>query len=365
MPTSCDSSSDMRYGEARLDIGNRKVGPGEPCYVVAEVGSNHNRDLNTALALIDVAADSGADAVKFQTFTAEGLYSRMTPPMSYLEGGGLLRAGETVWDLIKRIEMPWEWHEALARHAETKGVHFLSTPFEESAVAALEKVTVPAYKIASYEINHLPLIEACAQTGKPLLVSTGMSSLSDIERALDAARGAGATEVLLMHCAINYPPRFEDLNLLAIQTLKQAFGLPVGWSDHTLGWIAPVAAVALGAVAVEKHVTLSRDQEGPDHQFALEPHELKEMVDAIRKTEAALGSPIKRATESEQEMYKLGRRSLVAARSIEAGARVVREDIAIKRPGTGIPVHELALVVGALANRRIDPDEVLTWNVFR
>jgi sialic acid synthase SpsE len=351
-----------RYGNTEFRIGNRPVGPGHPCYVIAEAGSNHNRDLDTAFRLIDVAAEAGADAVKFQTYTAEGLYSRHTPDMSYLKDQGLVGDRESVWDLIKRVEIPWEWHEDLARHANEVGITFLSTPFQEEAVDLLETVGVPAYKIASYEVNHLPLIERAARTGKPLLLSSGMASLGDLERALDAAASAGAQNVLILHCAINYPPRFEDLNLRAIRTLREAFQVPVGWSDHTLGHTADVVAVALGACAIEKHFTLSRNQPGPDHPFALEPNELKAMVTAIRDAEASLGSSVKRVTEAESEMYRLGRRSVVAGRALRAGTTIARQDLEIKRPGFGIPVHDIDLVVGRHVSRDIAPDEVLQWD---
>jgi sialic acid synthase SpsE len=350
------------YGHAEFRIGERPVGPGHPCYVIAEAGSNHNRDLATALRLIEVAADAGADAVKFQTYTAEGLYSRQTPGMSYLEEQGLIGERESVWELIKRVEIPWEWHGDLARHAAHAGITFLSTPFEEGAVDLLEEIGVPAYKIASYEVNHLPLIAHAARTGKPLLISTGMASLGDIERALDTAMTAGARDLMVMHCAVNYPPRFEDLNLRAISTLRHAFNVPVGWSDHTLGHTADVVAVALGACAVEKHFTLGRDQAGPDHPFALEPNELKEMVAAIREAEASLGSSVKRVTEAEAEMFRLGRRSLVAARDLAAGRLIARDDIAVKRPGFGIPVHEIDQVIGRHVARDLVRDEILQWD---
>jgi pseudaminic acid synthase len=352
------------YGNEHVHIAGRKVGPGEPTYVIAEAGSNHNRDLATAKKLIDVAAEAGADAVKFQTYTAEGLYSRKTPTMSYLKDGGLVADQESVFDMIKRIEIPWDWHDELASHTKAAGIDFLSTPFEDKAVDLLESLDVPAYKIASYEVNHLPLIEKCARTGKPLIISTGMASLADIERALDAANGAGATEVVLLHCAINYPPKFEDLNLRAIGTLASAFGVPIGWSDHTMGHTADVVAVALGARVVEKHYTLSRDQEGPDHPFALEPHELADMITAIRETEASLGTSVKRVTEAESEMFRLGRRSLVAGRDLKAGRPLDRADIAVKRPGYGIPVHEMNAVVGRSPKRDIEDDEILTWDLF-
>ena len=352
------------YGQPAFEIAGRLVGPGQPCYVIAEAGSNHNRDLDTAKRLIDAAAEAGADAVKFQTYTAEGLYSRKTPNPSYLKNGGLLKDQETVWELIKRVEIPWEWHEELAAHTASTGLDFLSSPFEEAAVDLLESVKVPAYKIASYEITHLPLIAYAAKTGKPLLMSTGMASLADIERALDVANAAGCQRVALLHCAINYPPRFDDLNLRAIQTLASAFLVPIGWSDHTMGHTADVVAVALGACLVEKHFTLSRDQEGPDHAFALEPGELTAMVEAIRETEVSLGSPVKRVTEAEAEMFRIGRRSLVAARDLPVGTVLTRADIAVKRPGYGIPVFDMDIAIGRTTVEMIEADEILQWPMF-
>ena len=350
------------YGSPEFRIGDRAVGPGHPCYVIAEAGSNHNRDLPTALRLIEVAAEAGADAVKFQTYTAEGLYSRRTPDIKYLKDQQLVGDVESVWDLMKRVEIPWEWHDDLARHAAKNNITFFSTPFEEAAVDALEEVGVPAYKIASYEVNHLPLIQRAARTGKPLLISTGMASLGDIERALDTAEAAGAHDLMVMHCAVNYPPRFEDLNLRAITTLRDAFQIPIGWSDHTLGHTAEVVAVTLGACAVEKHFTLSRDQAGPDHPFALEPHELTAMVVAIRETEDALGSSVKRVTDAESDLYRNARRGIVAARDVPAGGELTREDLAIKRPGFGIPVHELDQVIGRHVVHDVVCDQVLEWD---
>ena len=350
------------YGNPEFLIGGRPVGPGHPCYVIAEAGANHNRDLPTALRLIEVAAEAGADAVKFQTYTAEGLYSRHTPDISYLKEKGLVSDRESVWELIKRVEIPWEWHAELAAHAAGHGIAFFSTPFEEAAVDVLESVNVPAYKIASYEVNHLPLIERVARTGKPVLISTGMASLGDIERALDTAGAAGAHDLMVMHCAVNYPPRFADLNLRAITTLQNAFQVPIGWSDHTPGHTADVVAVTLGACAVEKHFTLSRNQNGPDHPFALEPGELKSMVTAIREAEAALGSSVKRVTEAEADLYRLGRRSIVAARDVPAGGELSREDLAVKRPGFGIPVDALDQVVGRHVATDVEADQVLQWD---
>jgi N-acetylneuraminate synthase len=347
----------------KVKIGDRWIGEDEPCFIIAEAGSNHNRDFNQALKLIDVAVKAGADAVKFQTYSAEKLYSKKTPKMSYLKKENLIKEGESVWDLIKRIEMPREWHKDLADYCTEKELVFLSTPFDLKAVDELEEVGVLAYKIASFEITHLPLLEHTAKTKKPIILSTGMADLSDIELALDVMYRQGNKNVILLHCAINYPPRYEDLNLRAMETMRQAFQLPVGFSDHTLGITSDIAAVALGASVIEKHFTLDRKLPGPDHPFALEPDELKSMVKAIRDTEKALGSQIKKHTEAEEEMYRLARRSLVAACNIPKGAVITCEMIEVKRPGYGIPPKMLDIVVGRTAKVDIDEDDILTWEM--
>lgn len=346
-----------------IDIAHRLVGSDRPVFVIAEAGANHNRDFDRALRLIDAAASAGADAVKFQTFSAEQIYSKKTPAMQYLAKKGDISADKSVWDLIKSIELPREWQKDLADYCRQMSVTFLSTPFDLQAVDQLEALGCPAYKIASFEIVHLPLLRACAQTKKPILLSTGMASLGDIELALETIFAAGGREVLLFHCAIAYPPRFEDVNLRAIQTLAQAFGTPVGWSDHTMGITCDIAAVALGACAVEKHYTIDRSLPGPDHAFAVEPDELTAMVQAIRETENALGSTMKGTTEAEQEMYRLGRRSLVAARSIKKGDKITEDDLAIKRPGYGIHPQHIRTLIGRDAKRDIDPDDIITWDM--
>lgn len=338
-----------------IRIGQRLVGPGEPCYVIAEAGSNHNRDWETALKLIEVAAAAGADAVKWQTYSAETMYSRKAPRFDHLK--------EDTWELIKRIEMPREWHADLARACADHGVHFLSTPFDLEAVEQLAAVGAPAYKIASFEITHLPLLKAVAQTGKPIILSTGMASLGDIELALETIDKAGGTEVALLHCAIGYPPRFEDLHLRAMDTIRQAFDVPVGFSDHTLGFVSDIAAVARGADIIEKHYTLSRQMTGPDHPFALEPGELREMIASIRQTEAALGRPIKHHTPSEEVFYHGARRSLVAACAMPQGTVIEERMLAVKRPGTGIHPKFIPLVVGRTVKVDVAEDDILTWEM--
>jgi sialic acid synthase SpsE len=347
-----------------INVAGRIVGPGQPVYVIAEAGPNHNRDFDRAIQLVDVAVAAGADAVKFQTYSAETMYSKKTPTMDYLYEKGVLRRGQTVWDMIKSLEIPREWQKDLADYCREKNITFLSTPFDLRAVDELEAVGCPAYKIASFEIADLPLLRACARTKKPILLSTGMAGLGDIELALETICEAGGREVLLFHCAIAYPPRFEDVNLRAIQTLIRAFGTPVGWSDHTTGVSCDIAAVALGACAIEKHYTVDKSLPGPDHHYALLPDELAAMVRAIRETEKALGSPMKGTTEAELELYRLARRSLVAAKAIKKGETITEDALTVKRPGYGIHPQFIPTLIGRTAARDIEPDDVITWDMM-
>lgn len=339
-----------------IQIGNKFIGEDEPCFVIAEVGSNHNRDFNQALNLIDVAVEAGADAVKFQTYSAEHLYSKNTFKIN-------TKAKESIWDIIKRIEMPSHWHSDLAEYCAKKEIIFLSTPFDIQAVDQLEGINMPAYKIASFEIVHLPLLTYIAKTGKPIILSTGMADLADIEAALEVIYQQGNKDVILLHCVVNYPPQYADLNLRAMKTIRQAFQLHVGFSDHTLGITSDIAAVALGACIIEKHFTLDRDLSGPDHPFALEPDELKAMIQAIRDTEKALGSPIKKPTMAEKETHQSGRRSLVAICPIPKGTIITKEMIEVKRPGLGIQPKFIDIVVGREARKDIEQDNILLWEM--
>lgn len=347
----------------KIELGGRWIGEGEPCFIIAEAGSNHDRKMEQAKQLIDIAKEAGADAVKFQTYSAEKLYSRKTPTMRYLKKNKLIGRDESVWDFIKKVKMPREWHKPLADYCKEKGIVFLSTPFDLKAVDELEGVRMVAYKIASFEITHLPLLEYVAKKGKPIILSTGMADLSDIELALDTIYKQGNKDVILLHCAVGYPPKYEDLNLRAMQTMRQAFQLPVGFSDHTLGITSDVAAIALRACVIEKHFTISRKLKGPDHPFALEPDELKNMVQAIRDTEASLGLPIKKHTLAEEEMYRLARRSLIAACNIPKGTVITKEMIHVKRPGYGIHPKMMNVVIGRVAKVAIKKDDILTWEM--
>jgi pseudaminic acid synthase len=345
----------------RIRIGDRAVGAGERCFVIAEAGANHNRDLGMAKELIDVAADAGADAVKFQTYSAETLYSKKTPRFSYLEGV----SDKETWDLIKSIELPRQWQGELAAHARTRGIQFFSAPFDHRAVDELEALGVPAYKIASFEIVDLSLIGYAAAKQRPMILSTGLATYEDIADALQACAAAGNRDVILLQCASLYPAPPARMNLRAMATLRQAFGVPVGLSDHSLGIHVATAAVALGACVVEKHFTLDRRLPGPDHPFAIEPPELRELVRQIREVEAALGDGLKLGpAPDEMEMHQKARRSLIAAQAISKGTRIERSMIVIKRPGFGIRPKFIDLVVGRVAQIDIEEDSVLTWDML-
>ena len=347
---------------SELKIGGKKVGGKNPCFVIAEAGSNHNRKLSQAKKLIDVAVEAGADAVKFQTYSAESLYSKKTKKMKYLEK--ITSEKQSVWDLIKAIEMPREWQSKLSKYCKKKGIIFLSTPFDLKAVDELAALKVPAYKMASFEMLDTVLLKHAAKKKKPMILSTGMASMAEVKEAVRTVKSTGNKKIALLHCSIGYPPPFKDVNLNAIKTMQKTFpGIPIGYSDHTMSIAIPAAAVALGAKIVEKHFTLSRKLKGPDHPFALEPSELKAMVKGIRETEQSLGTGNKKLMASEREMHKLVRRSVVSATDIPKGTKIIRKMLTTKRPGYGIAPKFFEKLIGKKAKRNIEEDEVLTWKV--
>lgn len=345
-----------------IQIGNRMVGPGHPCLIIAEPGSNHGGSLDTALELIDVAAEAGADAVKFQTFRAEEHYARNTPQFSYLKD---IAPDVSTFELIKQNEMPRGWHTKLREYTEERGMMFLSTPSDRAAVDELvDQHAMAAVKIASFEAVDLPFIEYCARKGRPMLVATGMCSMGEVEDVMETLKRAGNDDVVLLHCVSLYPTQPAQVNLRSMQTMATAFDRPVGLSDHTMGIEIPLAAVALGACVIEKHYTLDRSLPGPDHPFALEPGELKAMVQGIRAVERSLGSPIKGTLPEEAEMARLGRRSIVARVAIPAGTVITEEMLTTKRPGYGIRPKMLPQVIGRAARASIAADDVITWEML-
>ena len=347
----------------KVQVGDRWVGPGCPIYVIAEAGANHDRDLNVAHQLVDVAADCNADAVKFQTYSAETLYSHFTPRFKEMDDFDRSPAGETPFQLIKRVELPREWQRELRDHALERGIDFLSTPFDLMAVDELADLGVKAFKIASYDITYYALIKAAARHRWPLVISTGNSDLGDVEKALTAVIEEGNDQVVLLHCVSHYPASFEDLNMRAMQTMSQAFNVPVGFSDHTMDNTAAVLAVGLGACCFEKHFTLDRKRTGPDHPTALEPDELNNYIQAIRHAETALGSPVKRPQPSEEENHVMARRSIHARIDIPRGTVITADMLVVKRPALGIHPAQEHLAVGRVARRDIMADEWITWEM--
>jgi N-acetylneuraminate synthase/N,N'-diacetyllegionaminate synthase len=332
-------------------------GPGS-VFVIAEAGVNHNGDLDQGRRLVDAAAAAGCDAVKFQTFRAEALVSRFAPKAEYQRFA--TRGDESQLEMIRRLELDRAAHVSLQAHCRARGIQFISTPFDPKSADLLSDLNVPLFKIPSGEITNFPLLDYIGRKGKPVILSTGMSYLAEVEAALEVLRGAGAKEITLLHCTSNYPAAPADANLLAMLTLRQAFGVPVGYSDHTLGQEVAVAAVALGATVVEKHFTLHRSLPGPDHRASLEPHELRDLVSAIRNIEQALGDGVKRPTLREEGMRAVARRSIVAASALPAGTVLAAEHLALKRPGTGLPPARLASLVGRVLRRDVAADELLT-----
>lgn len=343
----------------RVRIGDRWVGAGEPCFVVAEAGSNHDRKLPQARRLVEVAAEAGCDAVKFQTFKADRIVAKVADRPKYLDA--LTSPGESMHDIFSKLELPDEWHADLRDHAKAHGLLFFSTPFDEASADLLESLGVPCFKMASFELNHLPLVEHVARKGKPMIVSTGMADLSDIEDAL-AVIHAYHGEVVLLHCTSSYPAPIEHANLRAMQTMREAFHVPVGYSDHTPGWTAAVAAVALGACILEKHFTIDKTLPGPDHPFALDPGELKQMVRGVRDTEAALGTGRKHRMPPEEELHRLARRRIFAVVDIPKGTEIRPEMLAFLRGTDGIEPKFLRQVAGRHARREIRAHTALTWD---
>ena len=335
--------------------GTRCIGGGAPCFIVAEVGANHNRSLNLAKELVDAAAEAKADAVKFQIYSAETLYSRKTPKHS--------NYAKDLFELIREIETPREWLPELSAYAASKGLVFFATPFDRQAVDELDQVS-DLFKIASFELVDLPLIRYCASKGKPLILSTGLANLEEIEDAYLACREAGNEQVAFLQCASLYPAPASIMNLRAMETLRRAFRVPVGLSDHTRGIHVSVAAAALGARILEKHFTLDRTLEGPDHPFAIEPQELAELVRQVREVEAALGDGRKLGpAPEEREYYEKARRSLHAAVPIPRGTVIAEDMLVSKRPGYGIRPKHLPLVVGRTAKQDMEADQWITWEM--
>jgi pseudaminic acid synthase len=345
-----------------IEIAGRRIGTGQSVYIVAELSANHGQRFSQAVDLVHAAHDAGADAVKLQTYTADTL--TIDSDKEYFRiGSGTLWEGRTLHDLYQEACTPWDWHGELKELAQSLGLQCFSSVFDASAVDFLERLDVPAYKIASFELVDLPLISKAASTHKPVIISTGMGSLAEIGEAVAAARGGGASGVALLKCTSAYPARPEDMHLSTIPHLARAFDVPVGVSDHTLEPVVPVAAVALGACIVEKHLTLSRSIPGPDSAFSLEPAEFRAMVDAIRTLERARGSVHYGGNESEAASRHF-RRSLFITKDTPAGAPLTPENLRSIRPGDGLSPKHYGEVLGRRLARDAERGTPLTWDLL-
>lgn len=331
-------------------------------FIIAEAGVNHNGDLELAKRLVDAALYAGADAVKFQTFKAEEVATGFAERAAYQQANELHR-DESQLEMIRRLELGYEEFKNISDYCREKGITFISSAFDLDSVDFLYELGVPYFKVPSGEITNYPYLRHIARKKRPVLLSTGMATLGEVEGAVTLLREEGCADVVLLHCTSNYPTPPDEVNLRAMQTMHRAFGLPVGYSDHTLGLATAVAAVALGAVVLEKHLTLDRNLPGPDHRASLEPEDFRKMVQYIREVEASLGDGIKRPTTSELAIMPAARRSLVARRDIAAGEIITEQCLTAKRPATGISPVYWDLVVGRRARVDIRAGTVLTWDM--
>jgi N-acetylneuraminate synthase len=356
---------------SEVTIAGRRIDPGSAVYVIAELSANHNQDFSQAVRIIEAAKDAGADAVKLQTYTADTITLR-SDKECFRIAGGTLWDGRTLHDLYQEAFTPWEWQPKLKKIADELGMHLFSSAFDDSAVDFLERMNVPAHKVASFELVDLGLIQKMARTGKPLIMSTGMASLDEISEAVEAARAAvreavredGPAEIALLKCTSAYPAPPEEANLRTIPELVRRFGCPVGLSDHTMGIAIPVAAVALGACIVEKHLCLRRSDGGPDGAFSLEPQEFKAMVEAVRAAEKALGS-VQFASGPREANSRKFRRSLFVVEDMKKGELFTKQNVRSIRPADGLHPRHFNDVLGKRAACDVERGTPLSWTLVR
>ena len=346
-----------------FSLGSRLIGSGQPPFIIAEMSGNHNQSLDRALAIVDAAAAAGAHAIKLQTYTADTITIDAHSGAFTIGDPNSLWQGRNLYDLYKEAHTPWEWHAPIMARAKARGLLAFSTPFDETAVDFLEELAVPAYKIASFENIHLPLIRKVAATGKPIVMSTGMASIAELDEAVTAARRAGCRDLVLLKCTSTYPATPENTNLATIPHLRALFDCEVGLSDHTMGVGVAVAAVALGATVIEKHFTLARADGGVDSAFSLEPSELAALAVETGRAAAALGSVAYGPTEAEKRSL-IFRRSLYLVRDIEEGEVLTRDNVRVIRPAGGLPPKEIDTVLGMRARRRAARGTPLTWDLL-
>ncbi len=347
-----------------MKIGQREIGPHARPYVIAEMSGNHNQSLERALAIVDAAADAGADAIKLQTYTADTMTIRVDAPGFVVDDPKSLWAGRHLYDLYQEAHTPWAWHAAIFERAASRGIHCFSTPFDDTAVDFLESLDAPAYKIASFECTDVPLIRKVAATGKPMIISTGMATVAEIDEAVRTARDAGCRDVVLLKCTSTYPSTPENTHLRTIPVMRETFGCEVGLSDHTMGCGAAVAAVALGACVVEKHFTLARADGGVDSAFSLEPAELKTLVVETERAWQAMGS-VRFGGLAAEAQSKTHRRSLYIVQDLQPGDVLTRENVRAIRPGLGLPPRELDRILGMRVQRAAPRGTALSWDLLR
>jgi len=345
----------------KLNFSGRLIGPGEPPYIIAEIGSNHNGDMNLCKKMIDVAKECGADAVKFQSWSKTSLVSRAEYARNTQYSDKKRHFG-SLEEMVDRYQLTPEQHYEVAPYCQEKGIIFLSSSFSPEEVDMLDSLDVPAFKIASMDINHLLLLEYIASKKRPVILSTGMATIGEVERALDILQHGGSGPVALLHCISIYPPAYESIHLRNIATLQQVFDVPVGFSDHTLGTAIPLAAIALGACLIEKHFTLDKDMEGWDHAISADPTELEIIVREGRNVFTALGSTVRLVSEAEMSKRTKFRRRVVVRQAMKQGETVGLEDLDFKRPGTGIHPNEFRYVVGRTLAHDIESDYELEWS---
>ncbi len=343
--------------ETDILIGSKVIGSSSRVFVVGEIGINHNGSVSQAQRLIDAAVQAGADAVKFQSFRADKLLIPSRDRYSQQTDGT-----ESAYQLLRRCELSWEAQEKLKNHAEDQGIIFFSTPFDEESADFLDSIGTPAFKIASADITHIPLLRHIGAKGKPILLSTGMSFLSEVADAIWNLRSGGAKEILLMHCVSAYPAEPQHMNLRTLQTLQSYFELSVGLSDHSEGILLSLVAIALGAVVIEKHFTLDKNAQGPDHKASMDPADLKLLVRSLRDVESSLGDGRKRPSDVEEEVRLLARRSVVAGVDIRVNEAIAPWMLAYKRPGSGIEPRDREKLIGMTARRNITKDTILQWD---
>jgi N-acetylneuraminate synthase len=342
-----------------FEIGDTGVGPGHPTFIIAEAGSNHNGEFDLATDLIDAAADAGADAVKFQTFRAADLYVEDSGDVEYLDDD------RSIYEVIESMEMPYEWIPRLHDYCRDREIYFMSTPFDEQSADELAEY-VPAWKVASYTSSHHPFLRHLAGTDKPVIMSTGAHELREVRQSVDVLKDEGVEALALLQCVAAYPTSIEDINVRVVETLAEEFGVPAGLSDHTLHPVtAPAAAVALGGSVVEKHFTLDKTMDGPDHEFALEPDELDRMVSAVRDTESALGSERKTVLEVEGELHRKARRAIHAVEDVDAGETFTEQNLKVLRPGereSGLHPKFYYEILGETARHNIEAGTGIQWD---